>query len=324
MITIMTTGVGAIIGYGILKSLRKSNRDIRLIGADIYPDAIGQAWADHFIVAPLTSSANYLDWLKRNIITHKVDLVIPGIEQDVYFFSKHRKIFDDLSVKVAINNKSLIELTHDKWLMHQKLLNIDSSARIDSYLDGDFDSLSSKLGLPFILKPRCSYASKGLVKVYNKNDFMLYADKLGDTLMAQPMIGTDDQEYTVAIFGDGAGHVCSTITLRRRLAIDGSTAKAWVDKHTILDQVVTQLCSHFKPIGPTNLQFRRCNDKWQLLEINPRISSTLSLRSAFGYNEAAMCVDFYLNNKKITQPIVKKGFAIRYIEDYIIYDRDNF
>jgi len=322
--TVLVTGVGAIIGYGILRSLRKIDKKIRLIGSDIYPDAVGQAWTDHFVVAPLTSNTDYPSWLEKTIIDNKVSLVIPGIEQDVHYFSDHREVFRAGLVGVALNNQHIINLTRDKWLIHEELVGIDSRYRIDSYLDGDFESLSRMLTLPFILKPRRSYASKGLVRIYNKTDFITSTQKLGHELIAQPMIGSDDEEYTVAVFGDGMGNVCASITLQRRLAADGSTTKAWVRQDKKLDKVVASLCAHFKPIGPTNLQFRKKGKDWKMLEINPRISSTTSLRTAFGYNEAEMCLHFYLEGKKISQPEIKSGFAARYIEDHIIYDRDHF
>lgn len=324
MTTVLVTGVGAIIGYGILRSLRITDKKVYLIGADIYPDAIGQAWADKFVVAPFTSSDNYLTWLEKTIVENQVDLVIPGIEQDVHYFSDHRDIFTSLSVGVVLNDQLLINLSRDKWLMYQKLVSIDSEVRVDSYLEGDFDYLSQMLGLPFILKPRCSYASKGLVRIYNETDFFSSAKKLGHNLIAQPIIGNDDQEYTAAIFGDGLGHICASITFQRRLAIDGSTVKAFVRQDDQLNQVIASLCEYFKPIGPTNLQFRKDGKDWKLFEINPRISSSTSLRTAFGYNEARMCLDFYLEDKEIMQPEIKNGFAVRYIEDYIIYDRYHF
>ena len=46
---ILVTGVGAIIGYGIINSLNKSKYELNVIGADIYPDAVGRAWCDGFI-----------------------------------------------------------------------------------------------------------------------------------------------------------------------------------------------------------------------------------------------------------------------------------
>jgi carbamoyl-phosphate synthase large subunit len=57
----------------------------------------------------------------------------------------------------------------------------------------------------------------------------------------------------------------------------------------------------------------------KLLEINPRISSSTSIRTAFGYNEAGMAVDYYLDNKKPKQPKIKRGWAVRYTDDFIFY-----
>jgi len=322
----MVTGVGAIIGYGLLRSLRSAIPEVRLIGADIYPDAVGQAWCDAFEQAPFTASPHYFDWLRQVVDKHEIDLLIPGIEQDIYRFSDDRSRLSSLNCKVVLNTARLIELSRDKWAMHQELLALNDQARIPSYLAGNYATLVAKLGLPFILKPRRSYASKGLVRVACQKDFDAHADSIGEQLMAQPIIGSDDEEYTVAVFGDGQGGAYAAITLRRRLAQDGSTAKAWVKKEQSLDDVVSRLCAHFKPVGPTNLQFRRDRDGgcWKLLEINPRISSTSSIRSAFGYNEALMSMEFFLKGKPPSQPKFQGGFALRFIEDYIVHDRDHF
>lgn len=158
-----------------------------------------------------------------------------------------------------------------------------------------------------------------------ERDFSAYAPLLGEVLMAQPIIGNAAQEYTVAVFGDGRGGSGPSITFQRSLASDGSTAKARVCQHASLDVVVARLCRAFKPVGPTNLQFRRGSDgNWYLLEINPRISSTSSIRRAFGYNEAKMCLEFYLDRQMPQAPTLRQGFAVRYIEDYVIHDRDHF
>ncbi|MDD0976764.1 ATP-grasp domain-containing protein [Pseudomonas fontis] len=325
MKTVMVTGVGAIMGYGLLKSLRASAPDIVLLGTDIYNDAAGRAWCDVFEQAPLTSSAEYPAWLAQVVKTHQVDLLIPGIEQDLHWLSDHRELLEQIGCNAVLNCRALIDLSRDKWAMDQALAALDEPCRIPSYLSGSFESLTAALGLPFLLKPRRSYASKGLVWVESQSDFEPHAHLLGEVLMAQPIIGNAEQEYTVAVFGDGLGASFGSITLQRRLAADGSTAKAWVRQDATLDQTVARLCRHFKPVGPTNLQFRRAADgSWKLLEINPRISSTSSMRRAFGFNEAAMCLEFFLEHKQPAEPQIRPGFAVRYIEEHVVYDRDHF
>ena len=90
-----------------------------------------------------------------------------------------------------------------------------------------------------------------------------------------------------------------------------------------IKDIIEELAKIFKPIGPTNFQFRNHKGKWKLLEINPRISSSTSLKTAFGHNECKMAVEYFLEGKEVEQPKIKKGSAIRYTEDYIFYDCDN-
>jgi carbamoyl-phosphate synthase large subunit len=112
--------------------------------------------------------------------------------------------------------------------------------------------------------------------------------------------------------------------LRRILARDGSTAKAWVCANPDLDSVVDTLAGLFRPVGPTNFQFRRHGGVYLLLEINPRVSSTTSLRAAFGNNDAEMCIEYFLEGRTPVPGPLRSGFAVRYIEDVITYDRDGF
>lgn len=88
----------------------------------------------------------------------------------------------------------------------------------------------------------------------------------------------------------------------------------------VFSQTVQALCRLFRPVGPTNFQFRTEGDAVRLLEINPRISSSTSLRTAFGYNECAMAVDYFLFHKTPSQPRIRGGKAIRYTDDLVFYD----
>ena len=113
------------------------------------------------------------------------------------------------------------------------------------------------------------------------------------------------------------------MTMRRKLSKDGYTDRAETYKLERIDETLNDLCRYFKPDGPTNFQFRRHGGLLKLLEINPRISSSTSIRSAFGYNESAMAINYYLENKIPVQPEIRKGKAVRYTEDFIFYEDRN-
>ncbi len=319
MITVIVTGVGAIIGYGVVRSLRLSKFSVRIVGLDIYPDAVGRHWCDEFLQAPLTSSENYVDFLRDVVEKYSVDLVIPGIEQDAYRFAVDDCLRSQCNTQFAVNNPLLVKTSYDKWTMHLALQKAGFKT-IKTAIDGEFPDLVNTLGLPMVLKPRISYASKGLHVVDNDVDFFYFKKKMGAAFMAQEFVGDENSEYTLGAFGLGNGTSAGKITFLRKLSLEGSTSKAQVVCEPALEELVDKMVDVFKPVGPTNFQFRRQCNAFLLLEINPRISSSTSLRTAFGYNEAEMCIDYFLLKNEVTEPFIKKGSAERFIEDYVTYD----
>ena len=319
MYTILVTGVGAIIGYGIIQSLRKLPQPVKIIGTDIFSDAVGQHWCDHFEKGVLASSSEHTDFIRRTIQKYSIDLVMPGIEQDVLRLAKDFPTLNEGSAQFVLNDLNLIALAQDKWKLHLKLVQEGFHA-IQSSIEGTFEELSRKLGLPFLIKPRKSYASKGIEKVHAIEDFEYWKRKLGENFMAQEIVGHDDAEFTVGAFGLGNGACTQKIVFQRKLSGEGATAKAKVAELPELECLVDRLVEVFRPIGPTNLQFRMHHGRYLLLEINPRFSSSTSLRTAFGFNEPAMCIQYYLEHHTPSTNPIRVGSAIRYIEDLVTYD----
>ena len=288
---------------------------------DIYPDAVGQHWCDHFEIAALAAAPEYPDFIRSLIRKNSVDLVIPGIEQDVSRMVKERPAWDDVATKFVLNNPGLVAVCADKWFTAQSLVEAGFPA-IKTRIEGNFDELALELGMPFLLKPRRSYASKGIQKIYTERDLDYWRIKLGDNFMVQEIVGDDENEYTVAAFGFGDGTCGQKLILQRKLSGEGATAKARVVAIPELGAMVDNLAMLFKPVGPTNFQFRYHAGQFLLLEINPRLSSSTSLRTAFGYNEAEMCVEYYLAGTRPAERSIRSGRAVRYIQDLVTYDSD--
>ena len=319
MKTILVSGASGIIGYGILRSLKKSGREFKLIGTTIYDDSVAPGFCDIFEQAPLTSDPKYIEWLLSIIKKHNVEMIIPGIEADMYTWVENRSLLNGNGALILLNNPELISLCNDKWVFYKKLEEANSPYRIETTLNPDFEFLRTEFGLPFLLKPKQGHGSKGIVRVNDKETFLNHHSAIGDILKVQPIIGNDNEEFTTSAFCDGNGGFYTSITLRRKLAKDGYTEKAEVIIIDGMDEAIKNLCELFKPIGPTNFQFRKDEIGLKLLEINPRISSSTSLRTAFGYNESLMAVDFFLENKIPEQPVILAGRAVRYTEDLIFY-----
>lgn len=104
---ILVTGVGAIIGYGIIKSLKSSKYEVNITGIDIYNDAVGRFWCDKFVQGVLAQSRDFQSFIKNTVVKNNIDLIIPGIEQDVDALAK---ILQNLKCIVAINSSNALSV----------------------------------------------------------------------------------------------------------------------------------------------------------------------------------------------------------------------
>jgi carbamoyl-phosphate synthase large subunit len=62
-------------------------------------------------------------------------------------------------------------------------------------LEVDFFWLKKNFGLPFLLKPRSGFGSKGIVRVTSEDIFIKYRNDVGSVLLVQPIVGNDDDVY---------------------------------------------------------------------------------------------------------------------------------
>jgi carbamoyl-phosphate synthase large subunit len=318
--TVLVSGASGIVGYGILRSLKMSTRPMKLIGTSIYTDSVAPGFCDIFEIVPRTDAPDYLDRLLALLRTHHVDVAFPGIDADMYKWADHVAEIEATGTKVVLNSLELISRCSDKWAFYERQQELLPTYAIPSYLEMDFDFLKEKCGLPFLLKPRRGFGSKGIVVVETAEQFAKIAPATKTTLMAQPIVGRDDEEFTVSAFCDGHGGYSAFMALRRKLSKDGFTEKAEVVDQAEFSDAIQDLCGAFSPIGPTNFQFRKTEHGLKLLEINPRISSSTSIRAAFGYNEGLMAIEMAIEKRKPVQPDIKRGRAVRYTEDFIFHD----
>jgi carbamoyl-phosphate synthase large subunit len=315
---ILVTGVGAIIGYGIIESLKLANVNCKIVGVDVFEENYGKYVCDKFVQVPYTSDPEYKKVISKIIDDSKIDIIFPGIEQDLYYFIDNHHLFN---AKIVLNKTELVHLSRDKWKMYEFLKGKSYSFLIPTYTGLNYKTAVDKIGLPFIIKPKSSYAAKGFHIIKNEEDFTIFADEVSESTLFQPYVGTDDEEYTISLFGDGNGGFVDSLILRRYLSKAGASEKVFTIKEdSQLEKAVKELVKIFNPQGPTNFQFRKQQEKVYLLEINPRISSACSLRAKFGYNDPLLCIQYYLEDKTYSIQDKKDGKAIRYIADKVIYE----
>lgn len=317
---VLVTGVGALIGQGIADGLRRGGRSW-VLGLDRRGSLYGDELCDQTILKPSLdeSSAEYLAFWVDLVKTHEIELIIPGISIDMAFLDTHRETFTKLGVTPALNTPDLIALTENKIAFARDYAVLGLPI-IPSVLDGGWENAVDALGdPPFLMKPSVGEGSAGIVRLHDRVDFDYWTAKAKGPYLIQRIVGRDDAEFTVGTFGFGDGSYLGPLIFRRTLTRAGNTGEAETVTQKAVADATETIMRHYKPLGPTNLQFRVEGDAAYLLEINPRFSSSCSMRTGFGFNEAEMCIDFYLRGKCPPQPKLRTGLAQRHSADRIRY-----
>lgn len=316
--SILITGVGAVIGQGIIKSLKEAAVKYRLIAIDANPDSVGFKWVDAAYTVPRVDEPSWADVVVDVCNRENVALILPGIEQDVKGLLRDReKIASGTAALPLLNSPEALKVGLDKWELYLFSMAHGISMPATWLLQGAYIDALPSTAYPLLLKPRSGLGGKGIYRAESAEEIRFWGHRVhADAYMVQQHVGTDDEEYTVSIFGFRDGGVSEPFALRRRLNY-GSTFEAETFDDDTLGGIVTELAKKLRIVGPTNMQFRRSGGEYYLLEVNPRFSSSTSMKSAFGFNEPVMAVESFLEGKPHPVLELKKGRCSRYLADLV-------
>jgi carbamoyl-phosphate synthase large subunit len=105
----------------------------------------------------------------------------------------------------------------------------------------------------------------------------------------------------------------STITLKKILK-HGQTYKAFIDKYPKVTSICNKIAKKLKTFGPLNIQSRIDSDDNQvkIIEINPRFSASVPMRTVAGVNEPDIMVRNVLLNENLKVEDYKSLVCFRY------------
>ena len=132
-------------------------------------------------------------------------------------------------------------------------------------------------------------------------------------LIAQELLGSEEEEFTTGVFSDGGS--VSTITFRRSLGMGGLSREVVLETNPLIQELAESLARATGLRGCVNIQSRKVGDSFVPFEINPRISSTVTFRKKFGFDDTRWWIDS-LEGKQHSYPNkFKSGYAFRYLTE---------
>ncbi len=299
---VLVTGIGGVVGQGILRNLRKESFDIALIGTNVTAVSAGNHLCDAVHVVPYAYDPTYVETMRGIIEREGIDLVIPSTDYEVHYLMLAQS---RLPAVVAASPAEVSRICLDKYHTWQAL-SAHGLPFAASCLPSEYSGQFART----VVKPREGRGSRNIhVDPPSPRDFR-------DDYLVQEYL--DGEELTTSFYVRIDGTLHGMITFVRELE-QGNTAKAEVvDRHDAqLRPMIEALVARFPFRGSCNLQTRATLDGIIPFEINCRISGTNSVRSQFGFRDVAYTVQEYLLQQVPDAPQITHGSAIRVIMDVI-------
>lgn len=307
------------LGQGIIKALKQSSLDCQIVATDPNPLSSGLYWSDSAYRLPLAADEAFGARIEELLERERPDIVMVGTDVELSWFAANRvRLEAKFDTHILVSDPRVIAIADDKLetchFFEKAGLNPPKSA------DGsDHDAVYALIGMvgfPLIVKPRIGARSIGVSVVHSKRE-LEQALKGRTGLVVQECVGDPDSEYTASVLVfDGEAH--ASIVMRRDLR-DGNTYRAYTGFYEELNKAVCALGVALQPYGPANFQFRADADGMpRVFEINARFSGTTPLRAMAGFNEVEMCIRKILHGTPITQPPVRCGTILRFLDEMFV------
>ncbi|MBU1121667.1 MAG: ATP-grasp domain-containing protein [Candidatus Omnitrophota bacterium] len=308
---ILITGVGGDIGQSVIKCLKDIDGSFNLVGCDIDSFAAGRKLVDRFYIAPqVKDDSEYISFIERILKEDKVTHVFPVTEWEIEFFNNQRGFFNERA-NIFINKQEIVETFLDKYetinFLKKNNLPYPKTYLVDDYKD--------ELSFPFILKPRKGCGGKGFVFINNREDLNFFGRKMRDGVI-QEIIGSDDDEYTAAVFSTGKDYY--TVAFKRILGYGSLTKVARLSDDERIKLLAENIAKAVSLEGSLNIQCRKTQSGYVPFEINPRLSSTVYLRHFFGFQDVRWWLDFKEGRGVEYMPKFRQGVAIRTIGEIFV------
>lgn len=317
---VLILGLGGNVAQGILKALRASRLNCRVLGACVSSSAAGLYMCDAAHISPYANDPAFIPWLIELCRKEQVDAVMSGVEEVLEVIAAQRELLEKtLNTRFIVSGVQELSIGRDKletcrWLQRTNCAYPLFAASDDA---AGLQQLAEQTGYRLIAKPRWGKGSHGLMRLRTKDDLKRIAT-LRDYVV-QEEIGSAADEYTVGCYINKSGKLVASIIMHREL-LHGATSKATVAFNPKIEQEVALICSAFKARGPLNIQMRLTPaGEAVCFELNVRFSGTSPMRAYFGFNDVEAALREYVLGEDISGLFsVRPGTALRYWDEIYI------
>lgn len=326
-------------GYGVVRSLNKYTKDIYVADTNITPVFNSKYIKKSFIVPDIVNTPPN-QFIKHLInIAHEMNytdekpVVFTGKDDYLMFFSKHYKqlskyfilSFDSnyKRLKSALSKKELITTSHQSKV----------SIPLSFTDENSIDEILNQINFPVIIKPAIKNTPTidvvktifRLKKCYTPSELTIAIDQLNEHsvpyVIQEYIPGNDSSLITMGTYSyKGKLKAWSTSKKVRQFPPNtGECSLGITIYEKELVPLAERLLKTLQLTGISQIEFKKHQDKYYLIEINPRIWSWHEINRKVGVNLCKIACDHIggKSNNTIITPIPKKVKWVFPTMDYL-------
>jgi carbamoyl-phosphate synthase large subunit len=342
--TVLLTGVGLDGGPDIIRALRADPAlGARVVGVDANPEQPSRYLCDQFHVVPLRDDPSYADAVARVAANEAARVIYPLPTFDQEIFARAKADLEGDGFAVPVSPADSVRICNDKWLLYERLREslptvVPATQPVHSV--EELAGTVATFGYPeqrVCIRRRRSRGAVGL-RILDRGAARLNAlleefpgsllvsleeaiDVLGQaesfpTYLVQEYLPGDEWDVDV-LCREGEAVVAAT---RHNLEMMGAGAmRSVLEPSETLASLATEIVGELGLNAVVNLAFRADEGgNPKLLEINPRIPSSILCAMAGGLNLVGLAVRQALGER--IQPAEPKwgGQFMRHFQSVVI------
>jgi len=310
---VLIVPAGSGMAIAAIKALKKDPK-MRVFTADTNKLASGLYISDKGFIVPSFSDPSFYPTLRKLISDNKIDVIIPALDTILKDFSERKKEFDALGAKVLVSEPEIINITRDKWNTYNELKDVVP------FPQAFIDKEDIDIKYPLLMKPRGGSGSIDVHKLISKEELDFFYERVQKPIIQEYLPG---KEYTVDCLSDAEGNLLLCVPRERIETKAGISVKGKVVKNEFLQELAKKISNHLTFCGPFFFQAKEDVDGVpKIIEINPRISGTMSLSSSSGPNMHSFSVRSIMG-EPVEIPEINYGLYItRYWEEIYLTEED--
>jgi len=286
-------------GLGVARALRGAPGISKIYSLNYGTFDSGAYQAELFDAAFHLSMTNVKDAVFERVreihTSHPFDVLIPCLDGELINFIGNHESFAELGIKTllptldAFEKRSKLHLFGREALMDYGCFNVPESYIVDS--ESKLIHAIDLIGIPSVVKGPLW----GCLQINNVNDVKAAWHRLRaqglEQLIVQPKI--NGSMFAIAVVCDRKHEVIASTTIKKLLHCEkGSTWSAMQVRLPELESSFARYLAEIGWVGPAEGEFIRdeIEDKFYLIEVNPRFTGWISYTGALGLNHPYIAV----------------------------------